>query len=202
MTAAAATTGTVQARAAGDNGPARGEASVHFERERGVCAVQVRRGLSHVTVHLPASDVAGSRLALLHLLAGAGVPVFLVKLHPCALSFAVRSPDAARQCETLLVQQGMRYALRGDLGLITVVAGAMRDMSGIMAQIYQALVGANVGVQQTGDAYNAVILLVENQAVDRAARALRQTFALTGDEDAAACEPAPAVPETAAAKVP
>ncbi len=164
------------------NGPARGSAAVSFERERGVTRVATRRGLAHVTVYLPAEEEASARLALLQSLAGAGVPVFLVKLAPGALSFAVRA-DAVARCEELLAgQSGARFTLLRDLGLLTVLAGAMRDLSGVMARIYEALVQAGVAVRQTGDAYNAVILLVAGSELDTAARALRQTFALAVED--------------------
>jgi len=165
------------------SGPARGDASVSFERERGVTRVTTRRGLAHVTVHLPAEGEAGARLALLRALAQAGVPVFLVKLAPAVLSFAVRS-DVVERCEELLAEQGgARFTLLRDLGLVTVLAGAMRDLSGVMARIYEALVQAGVSVRQTGDAYNAVILLVAGSELDRAGGALRRTFALADDEE-------------------
>jgi hypothetical protein len=69
----------------------RGGQAVSFERERGVAHVEVQPGIVHVTVRLSEHAVAAERLALLQTLAEAGVPVFLVKLHPCALSFAVRA---------------------------------------------------------------------------------------------------------------
>lgn len=168
------------------SGPARGSASVSFERERGVTRVATRRGLAHVTVHLPAQEEAGARLAVLQALAQAGVPVFLVKLAPGALSFAVRA-DAVARCEELLATGlwgggAPRFTLLRDLGLVTVLAGAMRDLSGVMARIYEALVQAGVAVRQTGDAYNAVILLVAGSELDQAARVLRQTFALAAED--------------------
>ena len=176
------------------SGPARGSASVSFERERGVTRVVTRRGLAHVTVHLPADNEAGARLALLQALAQSGVPIFLVKLAPGALSFAVRA-DVVERCEELLAGPngvGPRFTLLRDLGLVTVLAGAMRDLSGVMARIYEALVQAGVAVRQTGDAYNAVILLVAGSELDQAARALRQAFALAvedADEEAEGSPP-------------
>lgn len=159
--------------------------SVSFERERGVSEVQVMRGLAHVTVHFEPQRLAEDRLALLQALAGAGVSVFLVKLHPCAISFAVRA-DAIDPCEALLQKRGAQYGMLRDLGLVTTLAGAMRDLSGVMARIYEALVSADIGVRQTGDAYNAVLLLVAGAQTDRAAEALRAAFSLTGAEGAEA----------------
>jgi aspartokinase len=66
-----------------------------------------------------------------------------------------------------------------DLGLVTTIAGAMRDLSGVMATIYDALVTEGIRVWQTGDAHNAVHCLVDGGASGRAAEALRAKFTLT-----------------------
>ena len=166
-----------QQRVSANPGPVGGSGMVHFERERGVTEVRVRRGLAHVTVHFEAGRVAGERLTLLQALAAESVPVFLVKLPPFALSFAVRA-DVVDTCERLLSARRARYTLLRDLALIGVVAGAMRDLSGVMARIYEALAGAGVSLRQTGDAYNAVLLLVAGDEADEAARSLRAAFAL------------------------
>lgn len=171
-------------------------ASVHFERERGVTEVQVTRGVAHVTVRLGKNDPSGERLALLQALGAASISLFLIKLHPDAISFAVRPGeqdgaesrlgDAADRCEAVLRAQNADYVLLRDLGLVAVVAGAMRDLSGVMARIYEALVAAGVRVRQTGDAYNAVLCLVRGDEAERAADALRRAFALQEAQERAA----------------
>jgi aspartokinase len=152
--------------------------AVHFERERGVTDVTTIRGIAHVTVHLEPDIVALGRLGLLQRLAAANVPVFLVKLLPDGISFAVREvqvdPSAA-----LLREAGIQHSMTRDLGLVTTIAGAMRDLSGVMAAIYEALVTEGIRVKQTGDAHNAVHCLVDGDAAERAAEALRAKFALT-----------------------
>jgi aspartate kinase len=156
--------------------PAGGAGSVHFEKERGVTEVQVARGLAHVTVHL-SEPRATRRLALLQALAAASISVFLVKLHPDAISFAVRQ-DVVDRCEALLRERGDAHTLLRDLGLVITVAGAMRDLSGVMARIYEAMLAAGVAVRQTGDAHNAVLCLVAGADADKAADALRDVFSL------------------------
>jgi len=148
---------------------------VYFERERGVTEVQVTRGVAHVTVVFPTATLSGDRLNLLKALAGATIPVFMVKLLPDGISFALRESvvDAGA---ALLTERGVKHSILRDLSLVAVVAGAMRDLSGVMALIYQALVVAGVSVRQTGDAYNAVLCLVAGEQADRAATALRDCF--------------------------
>jgi aspartokinase len=149
--------------------------TVHFERERGVTEVQVTRGIAHVTVDLPVASLGRERLNLLKALAAENIPVFMVKLLPGGISFALRESVAEAGAE-LLRARSIEHTLLTDLGLVAVVAGAMRDLSGIMALIYQALVGAGVQVRQTGDAYNAVLCLVTGDEADKAAEALRDCF--------------------------
>ena len=165
--------------------PARA-ASVHFERERGVTSVVVTRGIAHVTVRLPEADSAGTRLALLQSFAAESISIFLIKLHPCAISFAVRA-DAVDACEECLRARGDEYALLRDLALVSTIAGAMRDLSGVICHIYETMVEENIAVRQTGDAYNAVLCLIAGGDSERAARALRRRFSL---EEAAEAEDA------------
>jgi aspartokinase len=149
--------------------------TVHFEKDRGVTEVEVTRGIAHVTVRFNPESVAQDRLTALKRFAEANVPVFLVKLLPTGISFALR-PAQVETGTALLTQlkaeMGIEYALRDDLGLVTTRAGAMRDLSGIMATIYETLVAEGVMVRQTGDAYNAVHCLVPGELSDRAADAL------------------------------
>jgi len=155
--------------------------SVHFEKERGVTEVVVAPGIAHFVVRFSAAtgeaDVAARRLALLQAFAEGGVPVFLMKLHPGALSFAVRDEPDISAGVRLLEGRGEVFAVQRDLALLSIIAGAMRDMSGVMSAIYEALVGQGVTVCQTADAYNAVHLLVPGEAADRGAAALCERFA-------------------------
>ncbi len=192
--------------------------AVYFEKERGVTDVRVLPGVAHVTVSVgqtpsdgddaavaasaqpfsPNDRSAPERLAVLEALAQANVPVFLAKIEPQALSFAVRS-EAVAPCETILAALGAVYDMRRDLGLVTVHAGAMRDLTGVMATIYDALVSENIALEQTGDAYNAVLCLVAGgqKDADRAALVLRRSFALE-DVDIARLADAPADGKAAA----
>lgn len=154
-----------------------GEA-VHFEKERGVTDVSVTRGVAHVRVLLAESEAAVGRLILLKRLAAANVPVFLIKLHADGISFAFREAQVEAGA-ALLREEDVPHVIARDLALVTITAGAMRDLSGIMAMIYDALVSEMINVWQTGDAYNAVHCLVSGADAARAADALRAKFALT-----------------------
>ena len=151
--------------------------AVHFEKERGVTEVLVVGGIAHATVTVPLETVAESRLDVLLRLAAANIPVFLIKLLPTGVSFALREGvvDAGKK---LLTDANLPYVLRPELSLVTIVAGAMRDLSGVMAAIYETLTTEQIAVRQTGDAHNAVHCLVASADAERAASALRRTFGI------------------------
>jgi aspartokinase len=151
--------------------------AVHFEKERGVTEIRILRHVAHAIVQLGETDIGSGRLKVLQNLATSSVPVFLVKLLPNGFSFAIRGENV-EDCNAALKETGATYKLVPDLSVITTVAGAMRDLSGIMATIYSALNGAGIRVQQTGDAYNAVLCLVDGTRSDEAAQVLRKRFAL------------------------
>jgi aspartokinase len=154
--------------------------AVHFEKERGVTEVLVTGGIAHAKVTLPSGEVGVGRLELLQRLAAANIPVFLIKLLPDGLSFALRESVVADGAQ-LLAATGYPHTLRRDLALVTIIAGAMRDLSGVMAAIFEALISENVRVHQTGDAHNAVHCLIAGTQTDAAAAALRKKFALEVD---------------------
>ena len=152
---------------------------VHFEKWRGVSEVRLVPGMAHVTVTFSenGADSATARLVLLDQMARCNVPVFLVKMLPGGVSFALRSDDieAGRGA---LQELEVPFETRENLALVSIYAGAMRDLSGVMADIYEALLSANVRVIQTGDAYNAVHCLVSQSRAHAAQNVLRRKFSL------------------------
>ena len=147
------------------------ERTISFERERGVTDIRVTGGMAHLIVH----DPDRQHLTLLKGLADAAVPIRLVKFHPTGVSFAIRQ-TYLEGAGAVLDLQGLRYTTQSDLVVVSTIAGAMRDLSGVIAHIFEALIGAGVRVYQTGDAYNAVHCLVDASDAQRAESALRQRF--------------------------
>ena len=154
---------------------------VSFERERGVTEVRVQTGMAHVEVRLPGQDVETERLAVLQAVAGDGLPVLLIKLHPGAVSFALPDPAVTGRAEALLRARGYLYAIEPDLALLTITAGAMRDLSGVMASLYDAMDTLGIRVAQTGDAHDSLFALVPGAQAAQGAAALRVAFGLPED---------------------
>ena len=148
-------------------------AATQFEKERGVTQIRVMPGIVHLRLRLPSGSA--DALPELRALADANVPVFLVKLIPDGLSLAVRDSHFAR-CEALLKQRERTFVSQPEMALVSVIAGAMRDLSGIMAEIYEALQNAHVAIRQTGDRYDAVHILVAGSDAEKAREALATRF--------------------------
>lgn len=147
-----------------------------FEREPGVTAIRVESPMALVSIRFP-DNTAPNRLRLLQMLAQARVPVNQVKLLPEGLCFVV-SENHASACRKLLSQEKGEVSLLENMALISILAGAMRDLSGVIAQICEALLGASIPNRQIGDAYDAVLCLVPAGSAPRAVAALREQFQL------------------------
>jgi aspartokinase len=152
--------------------------NVSFERERGVHAIQITRDVAHAEVALEDDSLRSARiLQVFRVLANSGVPIFLTKLHRAAITFAFVGADLPR-VENALQTVGLQSSARRDLALVSVRAASMRDLSGIMVAIADALYAAGARLFETGDSHNSVVCLIESAHVDEAVQQLRATFHL------------------------
>lgn len=161
---------------------ARGAAKhVTLERERGVYDVQVTPGLAHIVARVRDDARTEQALLVFRTLADAGVPIFLIKLHRRAVSFAI---DAAQEerVTVALVEVGMACSARHDLVIISVIARSMRDLTGVIVRVADALQQAGARLYGAGDSHNSVQCLVDAERVDDAVRELRLAFGLGGDD--------------------
>lgn len=152
-------------------------AATQFEKERGVTQIRVTPDIVHFCLKLPSDG--GGMLPEIRALAHAKIPIFLVKLIPGGLTLAVRAANVA-DATSLLEHRGVGFTTRQDMALVSVIAGAMRDLSGVMADIYEALQQAQVAIRQTGDRYDAVHILVDGSEAGTAQKALAVRFGQAG----------------------
>lgn len=122
-------------------------------------------------------EVPPQRLQILQSLAQARVPVNQVKLLADGLCFVI-SENHASACRELLNDEKGEVTILEGMALISTIAGAMRDLSGVIARISEALLSAAIPNRQVGDAYDAVLCLVPAGEAPRAIAALRQQFGL------------------------
>jgi len=151
---------------------------VAFERERGVFAVEVTRQVCHAVIDVgDEGDRASRILNTFQTLASARVPVFLIKLHRTAVTLGLAGQDAER-AEAAIASGGMQARMRCDLALIVVRASSMRDLSGIMSQIADALYVAGARMLAAGDSHSTVQCIIEDNRAEAVTQELAKVFGL------------------------
>ena len=158
---------------------------IHFERDRGVYRLDSIAGLAHVVVEV-GSDADGDRTGrisrIFRTLADSAIPIFLIKLHGSAVTFAVAAQHVAA-VQTALTGIALDCTARDGLALVTVVATSMRDLTGVMVDIADSLQTAGARLYGVGDSHNTVQCLIDVTALEPAMHELRRTFQL-GDAHA------------------
>lgn len=151
---------------------------VFYERERGVYAIRVLRDVAHAVVLVPKeAQRTQSIQRLFRAVADAGIPLFLIKLHRTSVTFALAGPYVERAAAALR-HAGYEVSTRRDLAMVTVVASSMREMSGIMVDIADALLEARARIYEVGDSHDTVQCLIEADRVEPAIEQLCNTFHL------------------------
>ncbi len=149
---------------------------VGFEKPRGVTAVTARGDYAYLVVHFRSSTPpSGEQVEVYRLLAEHSISINRVKHHQGSLSFE----GALEEMETtdeLLQKAGDEVSSEPSVSIVTVQAGGMRGLWGVMAKISRALLNADVRMVQTGDGPDIVFCLVPSAQATIAVRALRAEF--------------------------
>ena len=160
--------------------PAGRPRELSFERERGVYQVLAQGDLAHAVVTVGGEDTRTDRiLHVLRSVADKSVPIFLIKFHRTAVTFALESSQVP-DLESCLSQHGYEFKVRHDLVLLTILASSMRDLTGVMVQIADALQQAGARLFGVGDSHNSVQCLIDGEHRDAAIAQLTEVFALEG----------------------
>lgn len=151
---------------------------VTFERERGVYDLRITPDVAHIVVKVGRDDGRTDRVErVFHTLAEENVPLFLIKLHHSAVSFAVAGKQVAH-VEKCMRGVAFDCLVRPNLVLISIVASSMRDLTGVMVRIADALQEAGARLYGTGDSHNSVQCLIDGSRADAAVEQLRLAFGL------------------------
>lgn len=152
---------------------------VSFERERGVYAVHITRDVAHVVARVEAGDERSAEiLNLFRALAEAQVPIFLIKFHRSAVTFALAGDEVAR-AEQALTNAAFKHSTRRDLALITILAASMQDVSSIMVAVGDALHLEGATLFGTGDSHDSVQCLTEAEHASAVVEQLCAAFGLS-----------------------
>lgn len=151
---------------------------VSFERERGVYGVEVVPNVAHVLVEVQSEEERIAQIGLVfRTLGDAGIPIFLIQLHSLAVSFTV-SESVLPRVDECLRGIGLRCRSVRGLAIISVLAGSMRDLHGILVDIADSLQLAGARIHGMGDSHNSVQCLIPGDRADVAVSRLRDCFHL------------------------
>jgi len=154
---------------------------VTFERERGIYALRVTHDVAHAVVYFTENSTRTASIQkTFNVLAEAGIPLFLVKLHQTSVTFAVAGYDLPN-AEKALSAADLKMKTRRDLAVVTIVAAAMREISGVMVAISDALYTAGARLYEMGDSHDSVQCLIEAERAEEAVAVLCRTFDLGSD---------------------
>lgn len=150
-------------------------------RKRGVTEVSCETGLTHFVIQLHEDDAraAQQRVQIVHALSKAGIRPMLVKFHPQALHFAVRSDERESALKTLNgLPLKSKPKVTDNCCLINVVSSAMRDLPGVMSRIAETALRLSVDVLEISDTRSSVLLLVRKEKAEALLSALREAFGI------------------------
>lgn len=151
---------------------------VSFERILGVTEVQVTEGVAHVVLALRSGDQPTEQIrGVFRTLADAGIPIFLIQIHPRAVSFAVEA-SAIPSVKERLRESDLDLSSSADLAIVSVIASSMRDLAGVLVEIADALSAASARIYAIGDSHNSVQCLIDGERVTDAVKQLNTRFRL------------------------
>lgn len=153
---------------------------VSFERERGVYDIRVATGLAHAEVQVGEDAERVKNIgSVFRALAEEAIPIFLIHLHARSVSFAIEESMLSK-AQACLSRLSFDTSIRHNLARVDVVASSMRDLTGVMVQIAEALQEAGARLYGVGDSHNSVQCLIDGTRVEAAAAQLKRTFGLEG----------------------
>ncbi|GMV87591.1 MAG: hypothetical protein AMXMBFR81_05220 [Chthonomonas sp.] len=142
-----------------------------FESKRGVSRVEVREGYSQVLFSGLPEPLVASRVAVLEVIAQAGVSIDFLKLTQSGLSFLV--PEAkSEQVEAAIRSIGYRYEVLQHRAIVLAHAVNMRDEEGLIARIVGTAIRCGVQIDHIGDMHDRVLMVVSDFDVPRLQEAI------------------------------
>jgi aspartokinase len=153
---------------------------VAFERERGVVGVSGETGYYHVAAMTGGEeDRMAHELTAFNALTDAGVSLTMIKYHAHSVSFVMR---AMHHEKAVAVIKGLGFGCRseGPMGILTVHASDMRELSGVMLKTSEALMSVGAPIVQLGDSHRALYVLMPEGKLADAIAATRTVFGVEG----------------------
>lgn len=148
---------------------------------------QVVTGIAHATdvvqivIELEKPD-ADLETQIFESLAQAGISIDLISVFPVLKIFTIKE-DLLPRAEAVLNEQGVDYRVERGCAKVSVVGLGMRGIPGVMARIVRALNKQGINILQTADSNISISLLIRQDDLADAIKALHDHFNLGAVDD-------------------
>ncbi|HBS60262.1 MAG TPA: aspartate kinase, partial [Firmicutes bacterium] len=110
-------------------------------------------------------------------MAGAGISIDLINVHPTWVFFTVKE-EMLEKAKAILEHLEYQAEITTDCVKVSIVGGGIHELPGVMARVVEALANAGVPILQTVDSHNTISCLIPKENMHKAVKALHEQFNL------------------------
>ncbi len=152
--------------------------TVEIKRDRVVTGITHIPNVTQIEVRTADINSAEQpQLRIFKAMAGAGISVDFINVHPDVVIYTVKDEVAAKAVK-ILKDLGFSPETAPHCAKVSAVGAGMAGVPGVMASIMEALAGENIRILQTADSHSTIWCLVRQDEMEKAIRALHNYFAL------------------------
>lgn len=117
------------------------------------------------------------QLSVFKAMAEHGISVDFINVNPIGVAYTVRD-EYAEKAAHILRDMGYEPTLLPHCAKVSVIGAGMAGVPGVMAKIAEALINEDIQILQCADSHTTIWVLVRNDDMTSAVRALHRTFEL------------------------
>ncbi|MDA8442065.1 MAG: aspartate kinase [Peptococcaceae bacterium] len=125
----------------------------------------------------PAKHTPEFNLKIFAAMALADISVDFITILPTAVVYTVKD-EVAGKAVKILANMGFEAVVKASCAKIAVIGGGIAEVTGVMAQVIEALTNENIQVLQSADSNATIWVLVAKDNMVQAVRALHASFRL------------------------
>lgn len=105
------------------------------------------------------------------------ISVDFITVLPTAVVYTVKD-EVADKATKILHNMGFEVETRPSCAKVSIIGGGMAEVTGVMAQVLEALTNQGIQVLQSADSNTTIWILVAKEDMTKAVRSLHQSFCL------------------------
>ena len=117
------------------------------------------------------------QLSVFKAMAENGISVDFINVNPIGVAYTVRD-ECAENAALILKEMGYEPTILPHCAKVSVIGAGMAGVPGVMAKIAEALISEDIQILQCADSHTTIWVLVKNEDMTNAVRALHRKFNL------------------------